>query len=214
MQTYINISSEILDWITTHIQINTLHPEIADCLKSWISGQKNPTFNQIEKVSKATGIPLGYFFLQHPPNEDLSFVEYRVGVVVSLSGWRCTRLRGWRLGRLNRGARALHRRVVVAVAACRGAARCGTSAASVHAWPIIRRLPIRAAQGTRIESPLVAHTKSVARRVPPSPPSTVPRRLLCSSSAHARPSPFRLTPSRRSSAPLRSLPSPLLRPNS
>ena len=36
-----------------------------------------PTFNQHEQVSKALGIPFGYFFLQTPPNEDLSIVEYR-----------------------------------------------------------------------------------------------------------------------------------------
>ena len=44
---------------------------------SQLNGEKEPTFNQVEKVSKATGIPLGYFFLQTPPIEDLSIVEYR-----------------------------------------------------------------------------------------------------------------------------------------
>ena len=77
MQTSINVSFEILNWIITHVPTNSLPQQIIEYLHLWISGKKKPTFNQIEKVSKATGIPLGYFFLEHPPQEDLSFVEYR-----------------------------------------------------------------------------------------------------------------------------------------
>ena len=77
MQSSVNISSEVLDWVIAHAQMNSLSPQIVGYLNLWVSGEKKPTFNQIEKVSKATGIPLGYFFLEHPPKEDLSFVEYR-----------------------------------------------------------------------------------------------------------------------------------------
>ncbi|MDE6568073.1 MAG: ImmA/IrrE family metallo-endopeptidase [Lachnospiraceae bacterium] len=77
MQVNISVSSEILDWVITHIQADTLPNQIVDYLNLWISGEKKPTFNQVERVSKATGIPLGYFFLQTPPQEDLSIVEYR-----------------------------------------------------------------------------------------------------------------------------------------
>ena len=77
MQTSVNVSSEILNWVIAHVQMNSLSNQIVDYLNSWAKGEKKPTFNQVEKVSKATGIPLGYFFLEHPPKEDLSFVEYR-----------------------------------------------------------------------------------------------------------------------------------------
>lgn len=77
MQVNVNVSSEILDWVITHIQADTLSNKIVKYLNLWVSGEKKPTFNQIEQVSKATGIPLGYFFLQTPPDEDLSIVEYR-----------------------------------------------------------------------------------------------------------------------------------------
>ena len=77
MQTCINVSSEILNWAIAHVQTGSLSKQIVDYLNSWAKGEKKPTFNQVEKVSKATGIPLGYFFLEHPPKEDLSFVEYR-----------------------------------------------------------------------------------------------------------------------------------------
>ena len=73
----VSIAPEMLNWVIAHIQMNSLPKQIVEHLNAWISGQKEPTFNQIEKVSKATGIPLGYFFLKHPPKEDVSFVEYR-----------------------------------------------------------------------------------------------------------------------------------------
>ena len=77
MKTTLDISSEILDWLFAKLRMDTLPGQIINYLEAWRSGEKKPTFNQIEKVSKATGIPLGYFFLQSPPQEDISFVEYR-----------------------------------------------------------------------------------------------------------------------------------------
>ena len=77
MKTTVNISTEILDWLFEKLRMDILPGPIIDYLESWRSGEKTPTFNQIEKVSKATGVPLGYFFLQSPPKEDVSFVEYR-----------------------------------------------------------------------------------------------------------------------------------------
>lgn len=73
----VSIAPEMLNWVIAHIQMNSLPKQIVEHLTAWISGQKEPTFNQIEKVSRATGIPLGYFFLEQPPKEDVSFVEYR-----------------------------------------------------------------------------------------------------------------------------------------
>lgn len=77
MQVSVNLSEEILRWVIEHVQMDTLPSTIVEYLNLWMSGTKSPTFNQIEKVSKATGIPLGYFFLQTPPQEDLSLVSYR-----------------------------------------------------------------------------------------------------------------------------------------
>ena len=77
MQVGVNVSNEVLNWVISHVQMNSLSQQVVNYLNLWVSGEKTPTFNQIEKVSRATGIPLGYFFLEHPPKEDLSFVEYR-----------------------------------------------------------------------------------------------------------------------------------------
>lgn len=77
MRVDMDISVEILKWVIAHIQADTLPNQIREYLTLWINGEKKPTFNQVEQVSKATGIPLGYFFLQTPPKEDLSIVKYR-----------------------------------------------------------------------------------------------------------------------------------------
>lgn len=84
MQVNVNISPTILDWVMTHVQLDMLSPQIVNYLNQWRSGNKTPTFNQVQKTSKATGIPLGYFFLQTPPDEDLSLVEYRTMDSVAL----------------------------------------------------------------------------------------------------------------------------------
>lgn len=81
----INISTETLNWIMTQVDFDNLNPKIAEYLIKWSTNEKTPTFNQIEDVSKATGIPLGYFFLQTPPIENISLVEYRTVDSLALS---------------------------------------------------------------------------------------------------------------------------------
>lgn len=89
MQTKVNISTAILQWVLRTIQTDNLSPQIADYLTKWINGKKVPTFNQIERVSQATGIPLGYFFLQTPPQEDYPLLEYRTinGISLDRPSW-------------------------------------------------------------------------------------------------------------------------------
>lgn len=77
MPVSIDIPLDIVTWIISHVQLDSLPQKIVEYLILWKTGKEKPTFNQIEKVSKATGIPLGYFFLQKPPEEDVTFVEYR-----------------------------------------------------------------------------------------------------------------------------------------
>ena len=77
MKVNVNISKETLGWIMANINFDALSSQIAGRLMSWYSGEKIPTFNQIEEASRATGIPLGYFFLNTPPKEDRTLLEYR-----------------------------------------------------------------------------------------------------------------------------------------
>lgn len=85
MQVNVDISQNILKWVLEQIQPSSVKQEIIYYLDSWYNGRKKPTFNQIEKVSKATGIPLGYFFLQTPPTEDTSLIEFRTVDSISLN---------------------------------------------------------------------------------------------------------------------------------
>lgn len=77
MQTNISVSPEILDWVIANVRMDLLPSKVIEYLELWRRGEKSPTFNQLEKISAATRIPFGYFFLKTPPKEDLSFVEYR-----------------------------------------------------------------------------------------------------------------------------------------
>lgn len=77
MQVGVNVSDDILRWVMEQVHLEALPNKIANNLAMWYKKEKIPTFNQIEDASRATGIPLGYFFLKVPPNEDLSLVKYR-----------------------------------------------------------------------------------------------------------------------------------------
>ena len=46
-------------------------------LKEWLKGESQPTLRQLEDFSKATSTPLGYFFLEEPPVENLPIPHYR-----------------------------------------------------------------------------------------------------------------------------------------
>lgn len=76
MQVSVNISSDMLKWIVSQSSSYGFSDTVRDYLEKWQNGNA-PTFNQIEKVSKSTGIPLGYFFLQKPPVENITLVNYR-----------------------------------------------------------------------------------------------------------------------------------------
>lgn len=73
----ININPVIYDWILQNIDMDEQRADIREEFLFWKSGEKKPTFNQLEKFSRATNIPFGYFFLSTPPNEKMDLLEYR-----------------------------------------------------------------------------------------------------------------------------------------
>lgn len=77
MDNRITVSETIWQWVMQSISLPQLKSDIQDKLAAWISGEKAPTFNQLERLSKETRIPLGYFFLNQPPSETCSVLEYR-----------------------------------------------------------------------------------------------------------------------------------------
>lgn len=80
----VNVQPAILDWAMQKAQMQATSSSIIDMLAKWISGEKTPTFNQIEDVSKKISIPFGYFFLQEPPVEDCQIVDFRTVDSISI----------------------------------------------------------------------------------------------------------------------------------
>lgn len=46
-------------------------------LPQWLSGDLQPTFNQLEDLAKKTFTPFGFFFLNEPPEEKLPLPDFR-----------------------------------------------------------------------------------------------------------------------------------------
>lgn len=78
MQTVnVNIQPSVMEWAWEQSGEEMLGEEMTRKIKNWLEGTKTPTFRQIEELSKKSHIPLGYFFLQAPPDENVSLIEYR-----------------------------------------------------------------------------------------------------------------------------------------
>ena len=73
----ITIKPAIFDWIMQNINLDELKARLKDDFLLWMSGEKAPTFNQLEQFSRTTNIPFGYFFLTTPPIEEMGLLEYR-----------------------------------------------------------------------------------------------------------------------------------------
>ena len=46
-------------------------------IEEWVEGEKYPTLRQLEKFAKTTKTPLGFFFLEEPPEDRLPVPFYR-----------------------------------------------------------------------------------------------------------------------------------------
>lgn len=73
----VSIAPEILNWIIEKAQLGRINHSVFELLNKWKTGEKVPTFNQVEEVSKKANIPFGYFFLEKTPIENCKIVEYR-----------------------------------------------------------------------------------------------------------------------------------------
>ncbi len=73
----VKVKPEIYYWVKNQVNIEMLKLGMKENFKKWIAGEKDPTFRQIQDFSKATHIPLGYFFLDKPPAEKNELIEFR-----------------------------------------------------------------------------------------------------------------------------------------
>ena len=73
----VNIQPAVINWALSQTKEEQLGTKLMDNIMRWLDGSKTPTFNQIEDFSRKANIPLGYFFLQTPPIEEIKLLEYR-----------------------------------------------------------------------------------------------------------------------------------------
>ena len=66
-----------MEWALTYSSRGTAIAAKFPKLKKWLDKDESPTFRQLEKFSKATRVPFGYFFLDEPPAVTLSIPFFR-----------------------------------------------------------------------------------------------------------------------------------------
>lgn len=74
----INVNPELIRWAIERSgrSVDTLARGLPR-IRRWESGESQPTLRQLEALAKKTWTPLGYFFLQEPPEEQLPVPDFR-----------------------------------------------------------------------------------------------------------------------------------------
>lgn len=72
----VDVNPDILKWAADRSGNDFIYTNIPN-LQKWINKESQPTLKQLEKLAKATSVPLGYFFLNEPPVERLPIPHYR-----------------------------------------------------------------------------------------------------------------------------------------
>lgn len=78
MRNEVDINNEILTWaiVRAGFDFDDFTRKEPNVIK-WLEGEKKPTVNQLEKLSKKVFLPFGYFFLNEPPKEELPIPFFR-----------------------------------------------------------------------------------------------------------------------------------------
>jgi len=76
--TRVSVNPDLLLWASVRSgkSQDDLHQKF-NKLGDWITGQREPTFKQLEAFAKATYTPFGYFFLQTPPTISIPIPDMR-----------------------------------------------------------------------------------------------------------------------------------------
>lgn len=78
MSTRVDVSPQLLEWAAERSgkdpeTLANRFPKLDD----WVSGELHPTLRQLEDFGRATYTPVGYFFLNEPPQEQLPVPDFR-----------------------------------------------------------------------------------------------------------------------------------------
>ena len=76
--TRVNVKPEVLHWARerARLSIDSMLKKFPK-LEEWESGEKMPTFKQLEDFARATLTPVGYLFLPEPPEEHIPIPDLR-----------------------------------------------------------------------------------------------------------------------------------------
>lgn len=73
----VTVSNSVLNWAIKRSGKRPALERRYPKFNEWLENRSQPTFRQIESLAKATGTPLGYFFLSEPPEESLPVPHFR-----------------------------------------------------------------------------------------------------------------------------------------
>ena len=76
MSVSVEISPAVLTWVGQQISAKT-DSQISALLNRWMNKEEKPTTKTIRRVSQATHIPFGYFFLKSPPLDECDLIHCR-----------------------------------------------------------------------------------------------------------------------------------------
>jgi Zn-dependent peptidase ImmA (M78 family) len=73
----VEVAPSILDWIGNGASFEGVDKKLLSHFDRWKAGEEQPTYAQIESLSHKIHIPLGYFFLKTPPQENPPILKFR-----------------------------------------------------------------------------------------------------------------------------------------
>ena len=76
---YVTIKPDMFRWARERAEqsLKNLQKKIPN-LEAWEKGEKKPTLKQLERFAKVTHTPLGWFFLEKPPEDKSPIPDFRV----------------------------------------------------------------------------------------------------------------------------------------
>src|SRR5690625_336609 len=77
MANRVPVKAELLEWAYHRSMREEYLNDKFSKLTDWLKGELQPTFKQLEEFAQATSTPLGYFFLEQPPVEEIPIPHYR-----------------------------------------------------------------------------------------------------------------------------------------
>lgn len=76
--TRVAVNTKVLDWALDRsgTSVSELESKLKK-IRKWMTGEQQPTLKQLETLAKSTATPLGYFFLDEPPAEEIPIPFFR-----------------------------------------------------------------------------------------------------------------------------------------